>query len=396
MQTWEFDGVDENGAKVRGRLRAVNEIDALHAVRQRRLTPIKVKMVVIEKSLFNRVTSSELEQLTTEIALLLRNGVQLDRALDMMTSTNPNPVLAALLSNMTEDVRSGSSLYKAFARYPQFFDDLYCEMVRIGEETGKLSDVLQKVAVNLKFQNELKSKVTQAMVYPAFILAVCFVAILAIFNFIVPSMSGLFANMRDLPSYTVFLIETSQWMQQYQGYLLGAMAALGLYIMSQRSKPGFKRAFFSVIRRLPILKNGMMLNERIRYVSAMHLMLSSGLPLAQALKLAIGMLNDPRFQSQMFRVKEDVSQGRMLSEALSFTELIEPVALSLIRVGEESGCLDVIFYEISERSRWRFEQWALKLTSMLEPLLIIVMGAMVGSVVVTMLLSVVATTDVKF
>lgn len=396
MQTWEFDAVDENGAKIRGRLRALDEIDALHAVRQRRLVPLKVKVVVIEKSLFNRVTSGELEQLTTEIALLLRNGVQLDRALDMMTSTNPNPVLAALLSNMTEDVRSGSSLYKAFARYPQFFDDLYCEMVRIGEETGKLSDVLQKVALNLKFQNELKSKVTQAMVYPAFILAVCFVAILAIFNFIVPSMSGLFANMRDLPSYTVFLIETSHWMQQYQGYLLGALAGLAAYIMSQRSKPGFKKVFFSVLRRLPVLKNGMMLNERIRYVSAMHLMLSSGLPLAQALKLAIGMLNDPRFQSQMFRVKEDVSQGRMLSEALSLTELIEPVALSLIRVGEESGCLDVIFYEISERSRWRFEQWALKLTSMLEPLLIIVMGAMVGSVVVTMLLSVVATTDVKF
>jgi general secretion pathway protein F len=396
MQTWEFDAVDENGAKIRGRLRALDEIDALHAVRQRRLVPLKVKVVVIEKSLFNRVTSGELEQLTTEIALLLRNGVQLDRALDMMTSTNPNPVLAALLSNMTEDVRSGSSLYKAFARYPQFFDDLYCEMVRIGEETGKLSDVLQKVASNLKFQNELKSKVTQAMVYPAFILAVCFVAILAIFNFIVPSMSGLFANMRDLPSYTVFLIETSHWMQQYQGYLLGALAGLAAYIMSQRSKPGFKKVFFSVLRRLPVLKNGMMLNERIRYVSAMHLMLSSGLPLAQALKLAIGMLNDPRFQSQMFRVKEDVSQGRMLSEALSLTELIEPVALSLIRVGEESGCLDVIFYEISERSRWRFEQWALKLTSMLEPLLIIVMGAMVGSVVVTMLLSVVATTDVKF
>lgn len=396
MQTWEFDAVDENGAKIRGRLRALDEIDALHAVRKRRLVPLKVKVVVIEKSLFNRVTSGELEQLTTEIALLLRNGVQLDRALDMMTSTNPNPVLAALLSNMTEDVRSGSSLYKAFARYPQFFDDLYCEMVRIGEETGKLSDVLQKVALNLKFQNELKSKVTQAMVYPAFILAVCFVAILAIFNFIVPSMSGLFANMRDLPSYTVFLIETSHWMQQYQGYLLGALACLVAYIMSQRSKPGFKKVFFSVIRRLPVLKNGMMLNERIRYVSAMHLMLSSGLPLAQALKLAIGMLNDPRFQSQMFRVKEDVSQGRMLSEALSLTELIEPVALSLIRVGEESGCLDVIFYEISERSRWRFEQWALKLTSMLEPLLIILMGAMVGSVVVTMLLSVVATTDVKF
>src|SRR5690606_19622407 len=115
---------------------------------------------------------------------------------------------------------------------------------------------------------------------------------------------------------------------------------------------------------------------------------------AQALKLSVGISSDEKIQGQLRRVRDEVSQGRMLSDTLASTDILEPVMLSLVKVGEESGNLDTVFAEMSNRSRWRFEQWALKLTSMLEPILIIVMGGLVGSVVVTMLLSIVSTSDV--
>ncbi|HCU66674.1 MAG TPA: hypothetical protein DF774_13035 [Rheinheimera sp.] len=394
MNNWEFEAVDPAGAKVKGRVRADSEQAALLQVQQRNLSPLKVRVVKLESDLFSRISAGEIEQMTTELALLLRNGVQLDRALEMMSAVNPNQALAALLTNMTEEVRGGGSLYGAFARFPRYFDSLFCEMVRIGEETGKLAETLERVAASQKFQNELKGKVNQAMIYPAFILVVCIVALFAIFNFIVPSMSGLFSNMKDIPAYTAFLIDTSNWMQKYQSLLVGFFVLLVLLVVFSWRKPAFKAMVFSILRKLPVMKTGLLLSERIRYVSAMHLMLQSGLPLAQALGFAVGVLTDSRLQGQIRRVRDEVTQGRMLSESLALTDILEPVMLSLIKVGEESGRLDSIFGEITTRTRWRFEQWALRLTSMLEPLLIIIMGGLVGSVVVTMLLSIVATTDV--
>ncbi len=394
MNNWEFEAVDPAGAKVKGRVRADSEQAALLQVQQRNLSPLKVRVVKLESDLFSRISAGEIEQMTTELALLLRNGVQLDRALEMMSAVNPNQALAALLTNMTEEVRGGGSLYGAFARFPRYFDSLFCEMVRIGEETGKLAETLERVAASQKFQNELKGKVNQAMIYPAFILVVCIVALFAIFNFIVPSMSGLFSNMKDIPTYTAFLIDTSNWMQKYQSLLVGFVVLLLLLVVFSWRKPAFKAMVFSILRKLPVMKTGLLLSERIRYVSAMHLMLQSGLPLAQALGFAVGVLTDSRLQGQIRRVRDEVTQGRMLSESLALTDILEPVMLSLIKVGEESGRLDSIFGEITTRTRWRFEQWALRLTSMLEPLLIIIMGGLVGSVVVTMLLSIVATTDV--
>lgn len=396
MQSWEFEALDKTGARVKGRLRAETEKHALAQVIERQLSPLYVKVLKADSGLFNSIKSNDLEQMTTELSLLLRNGVQLDKALEMMAQATPNPVAAEMLTVITEQVRAGNPLHTGFSQYPRYFNALYCEMIRIGEETGQLATTLQRLAQNQKFQNELKGKVNQAMIYPAFIFGVCLVALFAIFNFIVPSMEGLFANMRDIPPYTAFLLSTSAWMQQNQILLLLTISVLVFAVAFNWRKPAFQQVVQGILRRLPVLKSGLQLSERIRFISSMQLMLQSGLPLAQALGLSVGVASDKRIQGQLSRVRDEVSQGRMLSDALASTDILEPVMLSLVKVGEEGGNLDVVFAEMGERARWRFEQWALKLTSMLEPILIIVMGGLVGSVVVTMLLSIVSTSDVPF
>lgn len=394
MESWEFEALDAGGSRVKGRIRAVSEQDALAQIMAKNIAPLYVRKLTTEQGLFNRISASEIEQATTELSLLLRNGVQLDRALDMMSDATPNPALADILNTLTENVRGGSPLNKAFAKFGRYFNTLYCEMVRIGEESGQLATTLQRLGQNLKFQNELKNKVTQAMVYPGFILAVCVVSLYAIFNFIVPSMEGLFSNMKDIPSYTAFLLDSSLWMRENQLLLLITILMLIVLLVTSWKKPWFQMALMGFLRKLPVLKTGLLLSERIRFISSMQLMLQSGLPLAQALGFSVGVATDDKIKAQLRRVQSEVSQGRMLSDALSATDILEPVMLSLIKVGEEGGNLDVVFGELNERSRWRFEQWALRLTAMLEPLLIIIMGGLVGSVVVTMLLSIVSTSDV--
>lgn len=396
MQSWEYLAIDQAGARVKGRIRAETETEALSQVIAKKLSPLSVKEIKADTSLFNRISNADLEQITVELSLLMRNGVQLDRALDMMSQSNTNPVAAEMLATMTEQVRAGKPLNVAFAMFPRYFNTLYCEMIRIGEESGQLATTLERLGANQKFQNDLKSKVNQAMIYPGFIFAVCLIALFAIFNFIVPSMEGLFANMRDIPAYTAFLIDTSAWMRNNQIYILLVFVLLIVVIIANARKPWFQRMLRTVLTHTPVIKNGLLLSERIRFISSMQLMLQSGLPLAQALKLSVGISSDEKIQGQLRRVRDEVSQGRMLSDTLASTDILEPVMLSLVKVGEESGNLDTVFAEMSNRSRWRFEQWALKLTSMLEPILIIVMGGLVGSVVVTMLLSIVSTSDVPF
>lgn len=396
MLSWDYEAIDSEGARVKGRVRADTEQDALSQIIAKQLSPLSVKRPKNGKSLFNRISAAEIEQLTTELGLLLRNGVQLDRALEMMSQASANVLASDMLAGMTEDVRAGNSLYSTFARYPAYFDQLFCEMIKIGEESGKLAATLERLGHNLKFQNELKSKVSQAMVYPAFILAVCIVSLFAIFNFIVPSMEGLFANMQDIPAYTAFLINTSGFVRENQILIILATLGFIAFVMLNWQKPWLQNGLNSVLKRTPVMKTGLMLNERIKFISAMQLMLQSGLPLAQALSFVVNVARDKHMKKQLERTRDEVSQGKMLSESLSATDILEPVMLSLVRVGEESGRLDSVFTEMNDRARWRFEQWAIKLTSMLEPLLIIVMGGLVGSVVVTMLLSIVSTSDVPF
>lgn len=394
MINWQFQAIDGNGTKVKGRIRAANKADALKLVIDRGLSPLSCQELKPEAGLFSRIKAGDLEQITTELALLLRNGVQLDRALDMMSESNPNVDAAAILNSMTDDVRGGSQLYKAFARFPRYFDRLFCEMVKVGEESGQLASTLERLSQNQKFQNDLQSKVNQALIYPAFILSVCVMALFAIFNFIVPSMAGLLSNMEEIPAYTQFLLSTSAWMQQNQTGLFVAIVLVVLLIMQSWRKPWFKELISAVLRNLPVMSSGMLLADRIRYVSAMQLMLQSGLSLSQALSFSVSVVNDIKLQRQLARVRDEVIQGRMLSESIASTDILEPIMLTLVKVGEESGRLDQVFTEMADRSRRKFEQWAMKLTSMLEPLLIILMGGLVGSVVVTMLLSIMSTTDV--
>lgn len=393
MQIWQYEALDNNGGRVKGRVKADNKIAALLVISQQQLTPLKVMPLQVSDGFFKRISASELEQFTSELSILLRNGVQLDRALEMMAQANPNATVAALLTDLTEQVRAGTPLNQAFSRYSRYFDNLYCEMVRIGEESGKLAETLERLTQNLKFQNELRSKVTQALVYPGFILAVCLMSLFAIFNFIVPSMEGLFTNRQDIPAYTAFLLSASAFVRENQIIILVVTLGAILLLLSSSRKPWFRKIMLGVAVKTPLISKGLLLSERIRFVSAMQLMLQSGLPLSQSLHFAQGVFVNPAFGLQVRRVKEDIGHGKMLSQSLATTDLLEPIMMSLIIVGEESGKLETVFAEINTRARWRFEQWALKLTSMLEPLLIIIMGGLVGSVVVTMLLSIVSTSD---
>nr|WP_275423244.1 type II secretion system F family protein [Pseudoalteromonas sp. MMG022] len=348
------------------------------------------------RAIRKRVSLNELEQSTSQLSTLLHNGLRVDKALEVLAQSNRNSALGQVWSLVLNEIKQGAVLSDALASRPDIFSTLYIEMVRIGEATGNLPQVFARLSQNLEFQSALRSKVIQASTYPLFILVVCLTAIWAIFNFVIPSMSSMFDNGAAVPQYTQLLLDMSSWVQNYQVHLLVSILLAGVGLYSALQKASLRSALFASVIKFPIVKQIVNHSDRIKFSTALQLTLESGVSLSDSLELAMQTVANPNLQTKLGKVATVVSSGGVLSHELKHLGLYDEVAVSLVTVGEESGSLASSFNEIAKRSRNSFESWLTKFTALLEPLLILIMGGVVGSVVIIMLLSIVSMNDVSF
>ncbi|WP_025612011.1 type II secretion system F family protein [Vibrio parahaemolyticus] len=394
-RTYRYKAYDKQGKLVQGTELGKSELDVTVKLKKQSLIPLEVTTLAQTKKV-GRVTGAVIEETTSQLSLLLKSGLKIDKALEVLAENAPNAKIQSILEEVGIGVKQGRELWRCMSEHPTAFPNLYVEMVKIGEASGRLTEVFAKLAENLKFQRELSKKITQAMVYPMFILLVCVVSLVAIFNFVVPSMSGLFESLQEIPVYTQLLLDVSGFVQSYQAHMLAALVVAVIAFIKASENPGFRKRVDGFLAAFPLTRNAVLLVERIRYSASMELMLTSGVDLAKSMSMSTASVKSDALQSQLSKAHDDVSQGRSLVESLSGIQLFDPISLSLIRVGEETGQTGLVFGEINSRSRNQFETWMLKLTAMLEPLMIVIMGGIVGSVVIIMLLSIVSVNDVSF
>ncbi|MBF0370846.1 MAG: type II secretion system F family protein [Magnetococcales bacterium] len=401
MARFEYIAYDRGGGRVQGSVEANNPTDAKRLLSQDSLTPVRLNQIK-EKALLTksnrrgRVGLSELELVTAELSLLLDNGLKIHRALETLSRGNPNPRLRQMLGEMLGAVRQGETLAQAMAAQKEIFDPLHVNLVALGEASGRLPEVLQGLADDLAYRKALSGKVTQAMVYPGFIVAVCVLALGFIFNMIIPRLSVLFQGMEDLPVYTRMFLGVSDFMQEYQWFVLlgGGGGIVALVMLWQQ--PFMAPIRDDLFHRLPLLNTLMKQLERVRFSSALALGLENGLLLDEALRLARESVKNRHLRATLGNAREQVKRGVRLAEALAQTGLFPALFISLVEVGEESGSLAVIFREIAQRSRDDFEAWVTRFTTLLEPIMILFMALIVGSIVVVMLMSVASIQDVGF
>ncbi|EGQ8184322.1 type II secretion system F family protein [Vibrio parahaemolyticus] len=394
-RTYRYKAYDKQGKLVQGTELGKSELDVTVKLKKQSLIPLEVTTLAQTKKV-GRVTGAVIEETTSQLSLLLKSGLKIDKALEVLAENAPNAKIQSILEEVGIGVKQGRELWRCMSEHPTAFPNLYVEMVKIGEASGRLTEVFAKLAENLKFQRELSKKITQAMVYPMFILLVCVVSLVAIFNFVVPSMSGLFESLQEIPVYTQLLLDVSGFVQSYQVHMLAALVVAVITFIKASENPDFRKRVDGFLAAFPLTRNAVLLVERIRYSASMELMLTSGVDLAKSMSMSTASVKSDALQSQLSKAHDDVSQGRSLVESLSGIQLFDPISLSLIRVGEETGQTGLVFGEINSRSRNQFETWMLKLTAMLEPLMIVIMGGIVGSVVIIMLLSIVSVNDVSF
>ena len=395
---YKYKGLTAAGKRVSDSIVAANINEARKKLKLQSITLVSIEEDFYRKGLFSgsKVSNAEIEQSTNQLATLLENGVKINEAIEVLIDTSTTNTLANLWRTVHKQVQSGKSLHESLTEFSDTFDVLYLEMVNIAEQTGTLPEVFRGLSDNLSFQRELKSKTIQALIYPMIIFGVCIIAIFAIFNFVIPNMESVFASAENLPGYTQWLLDTSAFVTENNGAILIFSALLVFGFVGLWNNPNTQKKIQNILARLPFSKALILKTEQIRFCSAMKLTLDSGISLSNAILLSNKTLSIENNKQQLELVRAKVDGGAPLADSLSESRVLDKISISLIKVGEQSGTLDKSFKEVTNRIKANFESWIMKMTSLLEPLLILVMGAIVGGVVVVMLLSIVSVNDVSF
>ena len=394
-----FSAYDSQGVKIHGEIEA-SDVE----LARRKLLGQHLMLVSLQEAEYQNkglsflarkhISSKELEFFTSELSLLLNSGVTIDRGLGVIRRNSSSIPQSRLIANLHDAVRSGVSLSEAMTSEDSVFNPLYINLVKLGESTGTLPMIFQRLSLDIKFQSELKSKIVQAVTYPAIVFLVCILCIVFIFNYIVPQMSGLFDGLPEIPAHTAFLLGLSDWMIPYQWFLLIGILGAILVIYTIAKTPAGMRELDELLLRIPGASGLLIMVERIRFNTAIAMMLESGVLIDRCLEMAIGNVRNQTIRQGLVVAKDGVKKGNPLSGSLASSPLYPDFAISLIEVGEETGNMGPVFVELSQRSRREFEAWVIRFTALLEPILILVMGGIVGGVVVTMLLSIVSVNDI--
>ena len=401
MTRFLYQAYDSSGGKLQGEIEASDVTKAKQQIAEQQLMLVEIKedgATVAGLDIFqrNKVSIQEIEYLTAELSLLLNSGVTIDRALGIIRRNSTSAPQAKLVAQLHDAVRRGESLSDALGEHQAVFNPLYLNLISLGEASGTLPTIFSRLAEDMKFQSELKRKVIQALIYPGVIFSVCLLCILFVFNYIVPQMQSLFDGLPELPFYTAVLLGVSNWIVSYQWILLAMVLAIGVGIYMARKSPSSAAAIDAFIARVPGFSGMITRVERIRFNTAITLMLESGILIDRCLEMAVGSIKNRELKQGLASAKDRVKKGATLSTALRSSPVFDDFSMSLIEVGEESGELAPVFSEISARARREFESAVDRMTSLLEPALILVMGGIVGGVVVTMLLSIVSVNEVGF
>lgn len=398
MARFRYSAYNSSGVKLRGVIEATTEADARTQLLADGLlvAELKAEHAAAGQALFISTTLNlhDVEFFTAELSLLLKSGLRIDKGLAILKQNVQKPALRDFIGQVLNKLKQGESLSSILATNPAF-NNLYIGLVKIAEETGELESVFQRLAEELKYQIELQDKIKQALVYPAVIFSVCILALVFIFNFVVPNLTSLFHDTQQLPGYTIALMAVSDFIVNYQHLIVVAILVAGFASWQFRQHPLVQNTQKAMRERLPVIAAANLLVERIRFNAALSIMLSSGVAIDKALKLAINTLRTTSLQLELKVATEHVNRGKGLAKSLSETRLYPPYFAALLAIGEESGELEKVFREIAERSRKAFYAWVTRFTTLLEPLLILFMGAIVGSIVVIMMMSISAVTDMS-
>ncbi|MBS0294425.1 MAG: type II secretion system F family protein [Proteobacteria bacterium] len=393
-----------------GRLSAASSAVALRQLREQGLTPLHITEASMAEATMaaggavpaarkahqakGPVQATDLLALTSELAIMLRAGLALDNALRVLIDMAHKPSVAALMQGILDAVKGGTPLSRALAAHRELFGDFYINMVRSGEVSGQMSAVLDRLVEHMERQRALRDNVISATIYPAILLGVAVLSLIAMLGFVVPQFEKLFTDMGDaLPLPTRIVMEMGHVFRQY-GLVMAVLvvASVALLLRWLRSPQG-RQWWQTRLLRLPLVGRLALKYQLTLYSRSLGTLLGNGVPMLTALHIATDTVGNTVLQQALSKVAPIVKEGGKVVQAMATTAIFEPLAISLIRVGEETGRVGPMMLELSNILNREVETGIKRLLTLVEPVLILVLGVLIAAIIVSILLGILSIND---
>jgi len=401
MASFYFKAVASDGKLRTGVLAGESEKRVATELRRQGLTPVYVGPEPARRGLRFKLPSfgggrrRDVLFFTQELSTLLKAGVPLDRSLSIATELTPRPAFRAVVQDVLRVLKGGKSLADSLATHPEYFSDLYLNMVRAGEASGALAAVFERLAEFESSRDELRGFIISSSIYPALLSLVGVGSILVLMNFVAPRFAMVFEQSRlPIPLPMRVLLAGSEWMQAYgwiaAGTALAAVAGLRSYVRT----PSGRLWWDSLRLRVPVLGTALRKAETARFARAMATLVSHGVALVQSIAIAGATMNNRRMSGALEAVARGVKHGEGIAGPLSRTGQFPPLAAHLLTVGEETGRLDEMFNRMAEIYEAETKLAIRRLTALFEPMIILVMGVLIGALILSMLVAITSINEV--
>lgn len=383
---FEWEGKDRNGKTVRGELRASGEHQVQATLRRQGVLVTKVRKRRMRSG--KKIAPKDIAIFTRQLATMMKAGVPLLQSFDIVGRGSTNPSVAKLLNDIRTDVESGSSLSSAFRKHPLYFNTLYCNLVEAGETAGILEDLLDRLAIYMEKTEAIKSKIKSALMYPIAVIIVAFVVVTLIMIFVIPAFKSVFENFgADLPAPTLFVIAMSEFFVSYW-YIIFIGIFGGLYFFFQSWKRNEKMQMFMdrILLQIPIFGNLIEKSVIARWTRTLSTMFAAGVPLVESLDSVGGAAGNYIYKSATQKIQQEVSTGTSLTNAMSNANVFPSMVIQMTAIGEESGSIDHMLGKAADFYEAEVDEMVAGLSSLMEPIIIVFLGTIIGGIVVSMYL----------
>ena len=380
-----WEGKDKSGKLVKGEIRALGEASASANLRRQGINVTKIKK---SRGGSQSITQKELTLFTRQLATMMKSGVPLLQSFDIVGKGHNNPSVAKLLNDIKTDVETGSSLEQAFRKFPLYFDDLFCNLVGAGEAAGILDSLLDRLATYQEKILAIKSKIKSALFYPISIIVVAFVITAVIMIFVIPAFKELFSSFgADLPTPTLVIMAISDFFVKWW-YVIFSIIGGGLkaffYVWKRNKK--MQRVMDIISLRLPIFGEVIRKATIARWTRTLSTMFAAGVPLVEAFDSVAGAAGNALYFEATKAIQREVSQGSTLVSAMINTNLFPSMVIQMVSIGEEAGSLDGMLSKVADFYEAEVDDAVEALSSLMEPIIMAVLGVLIGGMVVAMYL----------
>jgi len=389
LSIFVWEGVDKKGRRLKGEIEAISVAYVNAILRRQGINPLKVRKQA--KSLFKRkkkITPKDVAVFTRQFATMIQAGIPIVQAFDIVGKGHDNPSMQELLMSVKQDIESGTNLSIALAKHPLYFDALYCNLVTAGEQAGILDTILQKIATYKEKIEGIKGKIKSALFYPAAVVVVAFIITAILMIFVIPQFESLFKGFgAELPALTMMVIAISKVFQQFWWAIFGGLGGAVFFLgYSYKRSIKMQHTLDRLLLRAPVVGQIVKKATIARYARTLATMFAAGVPLVESLEAVAGAAGNRVYYDGIMNVKADVSTGSQLQSSMEKTGLFPNMVIQMVAIGEESGELDTMLGKVADFYEEEVDNSVDSLSSLLEPIIMAVLGVIVGTLVIAMYL----------